>query len=805
MKQGIETKYTTCRCNCGGNFSCVIKAHVKDGRVIAVEPDDRYNKNVGREDAAISDGDLIKNRLQRRPCVMGLAFHRYIYHPERILYPLRRVPGSGRGEGKFERISWDEALSTIAGKMTEVRDKYGPLSIITPYMPNETLERLLSFWGAGAGSWGWCSWDAGRLMSHLMAGVPGWEYGQVTSASAPDMLANSKLIVLWGFDPSVAHHGPAHQFAWFIKLAREKGIPVIIIDPRYSTAARTLADQWIPIKPGTDVAMLLAIAYVLFKENLWDKDFVEKFVEPAGFQKFRDYVMGNDDGIEKTPQWAEEKCAVPAETIQGLANLIGTTRPAWLWAHWSLSRKSHGEQVVSTFIALQSMLGYWGKPGGGPHFHPGPTRPIPLRISWGTEGEYKVPKLFRSHHWAQACLLLDKVRSGKMSEEEYRNKVGWRTDPALVKQFNPRFLFWGGGNKPHASNHVVTACDSANEQVKAMHRMDFIVTMHSVMNPTVQQADIILPALDWMWEEKNISQSGYGGFESINYCPGVAEPRGEVKPWAWVYTRLAQKLGIDPKKFFKYYTSDENWDADWERSIKDAYSTLEDFFNKKGKVIPAWEKFIKGDFINCDELEDRPFTGWDDQIKEGKPFKTKSGKIELHSEYIADETHRGKGDHRDPFGRLYENMPADWGDMTPSPTYMPTIRGMDDGLVNKYPLMLLTSHSRYRVHYLFWEHNWLRDHVYRHRVWINVADAKARNIKDNDSIMVFNDRGKLIMPAYVTSRIMPGVIIIHHGGKYIPDKHGIDHGAAPSTLLGGDFDSCSTPARATTLVQIKKT
>jgi anaerobic dimethyl sulfoxide reductase subunit A len=111
---------------------------------------------------------------------------------------------------------------------------------------------------------------------------------------------------------------------------------------------------------------------------------------------------------------------------------------------------------------------------------------------------------------------------------------------------------------------------------------------------------------------------------------------------------------------------------------------------------------------------------------------------------------------------------------------------------------------RYRVHYLFWEHPWLRNHVYRHRVWVNVADARARNIKDNDLIMVFNDRGKLVMPAYVTPRIMPGIIVIHHGGKHIPDESGIDFGAAPSSLLGGDAGSCITPARATNLVQIKK-
>ncbi len=424
---------------------------------------------------------------------------------------------------------------------------------------------------------------------------------------------------------------------------------------------------------------------------------------------------------------------------------------------------------------------------------------------WGDNGPYKVPKLYRSHFWAQAVLLLDKVRSGEMSEEDYRKKVGWRGEPALLKDFNPKFLFWGGGTKPHASNHVVSACDSSNEQVKAMERMDFIISMHSIMNPTVQMADIILPAQDSMWEDRDITRSApYGAFECINANPGVVKPPGEVKHWVLVYIKIAEKLGVDPSQFFQYYTTEENWPEDWERYLKDVYKGLEGYYDERNKKIPAWDEFTKGQFLNCDELDDEPWTGWDNQIKEGKPFKTKSGKIELFSEVIADESRRGKGEHHDAFGNLYVNLPSDWGMMTPSPTYMKTIRGMDDPMVREYPLMLLTSHCRYRVHYVFWEHPMLRNHVYRHRVWINVADARARGIRDNDLVVVYNDRGKVVMPAYVTPRMMPGVTLLHHGGKYKPDESGVDFGAAASTLMGGDSDSCLAPARATNLVQIKK-
>jgi anaerobic dimethyl sulfoxide reductase subunit A len=805
--KGEKTVYTTCQCNCGNTSQCVFKAHIKDGKVVAVEPDDRYNTGVGREDEILSEQDLIKTRLQRRPCTKGLVFHKYIYNPDRILYPLKRSPHTGRGEGKFIKISWEEALSTIANKMKETRGKYGPYSIMVPfpYSPSSTgLVRLFSLWGAGVDGWGWSSYDAIRLMCHIMTGVPGWEYARYVSASAPDMLANSKLIVLWGLDPTMGSCGPGHQFAWFIKLARERGTPVIIIDPRYTIAAEVLSDQWIPIKPGTDTAMFMAMTDVLFKEDLWDKDFVANYVEPVGFEKWRKYILGVDDGIEKTPEWAEKKCAVPAETIRELTRLVVRSRPTWLWCHWGVSRKSRGEQAVRAFAALQAILGYWGIPGAGPPFNIGPIRDIPFQIPWGPSGKYNVPRMYRGHYWAQAVLLLDKVRSKELSKEDYMRMVGWRADPSLLKDFNPKMLFECSGNRPHASDFLVTVTDSPNYQIKALEKMEFIVSMHSMMNPTVRYADIILPARDWMWEEKAVTRSAYGGFESINYCPGVVEPPGEVKSPIWVYIKLAEKLGIDPKDFFSYYTTDENWEKDYERYLRSCYQNVIDYYKEKNIDVPPWEEFVQGKFINCDEIEEKPFTGWSEQIKEGKPFKTASGKIEFFSNYIADEANRGKGEHVDHLGRVYENLPSDWGDLTPMSTYQKTVRGMDDPLVKNYPLMLLSPHPRYRVHYLFWNHPWLRDYVYRHRVWISPVDARNREIKDDDLVRVYNDRGTIVMPAYVTSRIMPGVVVIHHGGQYTPDLSGIDFGASPSTLLGGDFDSCTTPAKATSLVQAEK-
>jgi len=738
---------------------------------------------------------------------MGMAFHRYIYHPERILFPLKRVVGSKRGEGKYIRVSWDEALETIAEAMQRCRREYGPYSIITQFRPEQQSRRLFQLWGAGAESWGWCSYEPARLMAHLITGETGWDLPGWSSSSGSDMLANSKFIILWGCDPTVGHMGPGHQFAYFIKMAREKGKPVIIIDPRYSCAAEVLADQWIPIKPGTDTAMFMAIAHVLFENDFWDKEFVAKYVEHTGFQKWQDYVMGNADGLARSPEWAESICAVPAETIRALAVMIGTVKPGWLWAHWGINRKSGGEDTVRSFAALQAMMGYWGTPGAGPPLHPGSMRRIPSDVPWGPPLDKQPPKLFRREYWTHAVLLLDKVKSGEISEKDYMQMVGWRAEPAIIKQFNPKMIFFGiAGGLPHTSDHLVTLCNSSFEQVKAMERMEFICSLHSIMTATSKYSDIILPAIDVMWEDKKVLRNApYGVWDALNYSPGVVDPPGEVRSWVWIYCKLAEKLGLDPKKFFKYYTSDQNWVQDWDRYQQDRYQTARTHLVETGVKAPSWKSFSRGQFINCNETDEVPYLGWVDQIQKGKPFKTKSGKIEFFSEYITDESNRGKGEHYDSLGQLVDNLQADWGNFKPTPHFAPMVRGMDDPLVQKYPLMLITPHSRYRVHYLFWEHRWLRNHVYRHRIWINVADAKARDIKDDEMIMAYNDRGKVIMPAYVTSRIMPGVVVLHAGGNFIPDADmQVDYGASPSTLLGGDLKSLTTAAKATNLVEIQK-
>jgi anaerobic dimethyl sulfoxide reductase subunit A len=792
-----ESVYTGCYINCGSGH-CILKVRRKDGVVTAIEPDDHYNQGVAREDTVLSDTDLMKNRLQLRGCPMGWLFHKLAYAPDRILHPLKRVEGSRRMEGRYEQISWDEALDLVAGKMEEMVDKYGPYSITLPYGASPPLERLFGLWGAGLVGWGQCSMDAGKLAMQLMSGVPGWSYAE-TSNDMADVLLNSKLLVLWGFEPTITHFGPGHQLAYFIRMARERGTPVICIDPRYTVAAEVLADQWIPIKPGTDTAMMLAMGYILFTEELYDREFVEKYVDLFGVQQWRAYLLGETDGVRKTPEWAEKICAVPAETIREFTHLYARTKPTWLWLAWGPARKSRGENMVRAAAALQAITGNWGIAGGSVPFLLG-SRYKPARmLAYGEIPKVRVPKMYRCHKWAQMVLLLDKVHAGEISVEEYKRLIGWQA-PNNLPLPNPKMLMSGGSYTHRPLNN---AADSIDDHIKAVERMEFVVWMHTHMSPALHIADVILPVAEQTLEDRHIwggGSPGYGSAVNITYLPGVIEPSGEARPSAWVFSELARRLGIG-EVYNQYCDEGGDWWEDWERYLKNEYDRMVEELSEQGANPPDWEDFKKNGLFNVQELNERPFHGYSTFIEGGKPFQTRTGKIEIYSYVIGDETQKGKY-HVDDFNRVIDFLPNDWRDMPPIPIYQTMYRGMDHPDVKRFPLMLLTCYPRYRNHTTFWNVPWLRGDCYRHAVWMSAADARARGIKDGGMVRVHNDKGVALIPAYVTSRILPGMVVIHHGGRYSPDGEGVDRGCTPNIFLT-DPESPVIAAPVTNLVQIE--
>jgi len=490
------------------------------------------------------------------------------------------------------------------------------------------------------------------------------------------------------------------------------------------------------------------MANVIFKEDLYDKEYVSKYVEPRGFELWRDYVLGKLEGpdgkIDRTPEWAEKICGVPAETIRELARLYARSKPCHLNVSWAMARQPYGENVARAAIALHAITGNIGVPGGSSCLGGGfvargvydspkidlKQKPVPATEMWGGT----LPVLYCNWKWPDVILLKEKVDKGELSKEEYYSIIGNEAGNPMPNIH----MLW-------INKNIFNQCVDLNKQIEALMKVDFIVACGRHMTPSIKFADIVLPLTDPFFEER--------AFFGNMYSPKIIEPLGEAKPFLWIQTQLAKRLGL-LDVFMPLYTTDEEWDSLMERLHKEAY---ERWAAERG-ITTSWEEFKKRPIIRY------PVTGelkypFKDQVAGGKPFGTKSGKIEIYSEFLATTDLK-----KTKYG----------GYIDPMPVYRPLWEGFFDPKAKKYPLMAITPHGRYRIHSVQCPNPWLNEDAYRHSIWINVSDAKARGIKDGDLVRVYNDAGEIVLPAYVTSRITPGVVCIYEGAWYNPNPAGID-------------------------------
>ena len=786
-----EIKYTCCAQNGCWDASCIVKCEVKNGKLVSVSADDSVNENDMRED--VGEQRLREGMVQMRPCAMGHAWKGELYADTRVLSPLKRIGEHGPGKGHFVEITWDEAIDTIASKLIEFKEKYGPLSIAhtTDDCFEECGFKLAPWFGMGMKAWGdnSCSGTTLGEKLHLGFDMVSAFHGNTdvcVGFEAPDLL-NSNLIVIWGMDPLIGWYG---SVSYYMKLAAERGAKVIVIDPRYTNSAETIADQWIPIRPGTDLAMMLAVAFVLYTEDIYDHEYVEKWVEPEGFEKWRAYVTGETDGQPKTPEWAEAITTVPAETIRAFAHLYATSKPVHLHYYYGPAKRHLGEYSATAAMLLQSMTGNLSIPGGcetGCSLVTPARMPFPA-VDWQqAEPDYDPPICYNIQKIAEAVVSRPRYDAGEITEEEYRTLIGCPPGSPLP---NIKMMIFEN-NYPVVHQH-------SNKRLKAMELSEFNWGFQWHMDQScMDYLDIVLPGQVLMFETRDTYMLGserfmYGPNGMRNYfmyADKICDPPGEVRSRDWFYTQLAKRLGIGEK--FNPRMVDVAYE-DWDDAIHELYHEAYDEWasDPTGELATLgiepkpWEEFLKKPIVRIPI--DEAFYPYKNYMETNRnPFyATPSQKIEFSSKVVESFDFRTQTWYR---GDL-ESIPV-W-----DPEYMHGEKPNDSFYhpkASQYPLSLITPVSAYRQHGAL-DHNMaLHDECYNHRVWLSPSDAKQRGIVDNEMVRVFNEFGEIRIRAYVTSRMMPGTACVFHGEwfKFEGPKtdtmpNGVDVGGACNFLIG---------------------
>ena len=769
----LQTVVTSCAHNCGSRHMLV--AH-KKGDVIV-----RLSTDNGAYQAGGAFGLDTEAMPQLRACLRGRSYRARLYSQERLLYPMIRV--GARGEGRFKRASWNEALDLVAGKMLELKEKYGPTAILDQSYAGASygvlhksdqieglLARFLGIFGCRTNSWSVPSYQGTTFSSRTT-------FGTIEDGNEDDAFAHSRLIIMWGWNPAYTFHG-GNTF-YYMRLAKQRGCKFVLVDPQYTDAAAAYDAWWIPIRPNTDAAMLAGMAHYIFANHLQDQRFIDRFCQgmDAGTmpewaqdkENFRDYIFGKYDGTPKTPEWAAQICGVSAEDIKKLADLYARTKPAALKASWSPGRNAYGEQYNRMAAAVQAMTGNIGILGGcaegvGKAFH---TEAVAYpydeyaNVWWGS---------IKSDRWAHCVLNYPNVK---------REEVGlWPRDDELDGRIpNIRAIWWHGSDWFNQLTNI-------NKEIEAVKKLDFIVCNDSTITPSGIWADVLFP-IATHFERHDVALPWYKGHYYI-HRPKVIQPLGESKTDFQVFTELAYRLGFgetyNPKATRAYFEHDDEADEQylrewWENRV----------MGHQG-VSMGWEEFKQRGVYKFELKE--PHVAFRAQIEKGEPFPTYSGKIEILSGWLAGIT---------------DWTTTQFGYEIPYiPKWIEPWESLNHEKAKEYPFHLISPHPRWRTHSIFHNIPWLRE-TYAQEVTLNAGDAARLGIVMGDTVELWNDRGRVVVPAYVTERCMPGVLVLHEGAWMDLDEHSVDRAGNPDFLTKDDPSPAGAFAYNTVLCNIKKT
>ncbi|MHA3760273.1 dimethylsulfoxide reductase subunit A [Yersinia enterocolitica] len=731
--------WSACTVNCGSR--CPLRMHVVDGEIKYVETD-----NTGDDD--------FEGLHQVRACLRGRSMRRRVYNPDRLKYPMKRV--GARGEGKFKRISWDEAFDTLAASMKSIINEYGNEAIYLNYGTGTLGGTMTRSWPPGSTLLARLMNCCGGYLNHygdystaqIAAGL-NYTYGGWADGNSPSDIENSKLVVLFGNNPGETRMSGG-GVTYYLEQAREKSnAKMIVIDPRYTDTAAGREDEWIPLRPGTDAALACALAYVMISENLVDQPFLDKYCVgydektlPEGAPKnshYKAYILGQGtDKTAKTPQWAEAITGIPAAKIIKLGREIGSVKPAYIAQGWGPQRHANGENTSRAIAMLAILTGNVGINGGN---------------SGAREGSYglpfvRMPTLENPIKTSISMFLwTDAIERGP---EMTATRDGVRGKDKLDV---PIKFIWN-----YASNCLINQHAEINRTHDILQddkKCEMIVVIDNHMTSSAQYADIILPDCTASEQMDFCLDASSGNMAYVIFADQVIKPRFECKNIYEMTSELAKRMGVEQQ--FTEGRTQEGWLRHLYQQSQKAIPELPSFeeFRKQGifkKRDPA------GHYVAYKAFRADPVAN---------PLTTPSGKIEIYSAELAQ------------IAATWELQPDDVID--PLPVYAAGFESFDDPLNQKYPLQLTGFHYKARTHSTYGNVEVLKA-ACRQEMWINPLDARERDIKNGDIVRIFNGRGEVQINAKVTPRMMPGVVALGEGAWYSPDENRIDRAGSINVL-----------------------
>ena len=732
--ENVQTNLTS------GTHWGAFRARVENGKLVEVKP---FEKDIYPSDM-----------------IMGIKDD--LYSPARVRYPMVRLDWlkkreksdtTQRGDNRFVRVSWEQALDFLYEELERVQKTHGPSGLYaghTGWKANGNLHNCIGAMQRAVGLHGtyvkkvgdYSTGAAQVILPHVVGSTE--VYSQQTSW--PLVLKNARNIVFWGSDPmknlQAGWNTPDHGVYAYYKQLKEQvaagKINVISVDPVVSETNAYLGGKHVAVNPQTDVALMLGMAHTMFTEELYDEDFVYDYCE--GFDQFTPYLTGETDNQPKSAEWASNICGIDAETIKTMARSFAKERTQFIGG-WCVQRMHHGEQWAWMLVVLSAMTGQVGLPGGG------------FGFGWHYNGAGTPTRKA-----AKPGAFTGSAPGGK---PKYNGDFGKASSTIPVARFVDAMLEPGkvidfNGKKvtlPAIKMAIFTGCNpfhhqqDRNKMIRGWQNLETAVAIDHHWTATCRFSDIVLPATT-SYERNDIDSFGTHSSCGLLAMKKLVEPMFEARNDIDIFADLCKRFGQE-----ETFTEGRD-EMEW---LKHLYKQGVTSGKGKGIQLPDFDTFWKEGYFEFDKASEQMFVRHAEfrEEPELEALGTESGLIEIYCENIA-------------------NM--GYADCKGHPVWMEPVERSHGGKGSKkFPLHLQSCHPKDRVHSQLNAAKGLRETYEvagREPVFLSAADAKARGIKGGDVVRVFNDRGQVLAGAVISDRFPAGVIRIQEGAWYNPAEGG---------------------------------